>query len=143
MPRWPNTKQAKPGKNSSKCSRELQQKKKGKQTRASSKLGKKALAAHESLPSEAGSQTDQGLVSLLQERGLIHGPFRRQAAISQTLKLVLYDFYNFQHEADMREALEMILHKIARILNGNPNYADSWQDIAGYAQLIVKRLNEQ
>jgi len=55
----------------------------------------------------------------------------------------LYDFYNFQHEADMREALEMILHKIARILNGNPNYADSWQDIAGYAQLIVKRLNEQ
>jgi len=41
---------------------------------------------------------------------------------------------------DHKEALEMIQHKIARILNGDPNYADSWQDIAGYAQLIVKRI---
>jgi hypothetical protein len=34
----------------------------------------------------------------------------------------------------------MICHKIARILNGDPNYADSWVDIAGYAQLVADRL---
>lgn len=33
------------------------------------------------------------------------------------------------------EGLEMILHKIGRILNGDPNTADHWHDIAGYATL--------
>lgn len=35
---------------------------------------------------------------------------------------------------------EMIAHKIARILNGDPNYADNWHDIAGYATLIDLQL---
>jgi hypothetical protein len=43
--------------------------------------------------------------------------------------------------ASQKEALEMIAHKIGRILNGDPNYDDSWRDIAGYAELIVKQLN--
>jgi hypothetical protein len=41
---------------------------------------------------------------------------------------------------DQREALDMIAHKIGRILNGDPNYADSWVDIAGYAKLVADRL---
>lgn len=44
-------------------------------------------------------------------------------------------------QADAVEALEMIAHKIGRILNGDPGYADSWVDIAGYAQLVADRLN--
>lgn len=43
-------------------------------------------------------------------------------------------------DPDQREALEMIAHKIARILNGDPNYADSWHDVAGYATLVADRL---
>jgi len=43
-------------------------------------------------------------------------------------------------DADQQEALEMIAHKIARILNGDPNYVDSWVDIAGYAKLVADRL---
>ena len=43
-------------------------------------------------------------------------------------------------KADQQEALEMILHKIARIVNGDPDYADSWVDIAGYAKLVADRL---
>ena len=38
------------------------------------------------------------------------------------------------------EALDMICHKIARIINGDPNHLDSWQDIAGYARLVAERL---
>jgi len=41
-----------------------------------------------------------------------------------------------------KESLEMIQHKTARILNGDPNYADSWHDIAGYATLIDDMLGE-
>ena len=41
---------------------------------------------------------------------------------------------------DAAEALDMIQHKIARILNGDPNYIDSWTDIIGYARLVEKRL---
>jgi len=38
----------------------------------------------------------------------------------------------------------MILHKIARILNGDPEYSDNWHDIAGYATLIeVALIKEQ
>jgi hypothetical protein len=37
--------------------------------------------------------------------------------------------------------LDMICHKIGRIINGDPDYADSWHDIAGYAQLVANRLN--
>lgn len=43
---------------------------------------------------------------------------------------------------DQKEALETIATKIARILNGDPDYIDNWVDIAGYAMLVVERLKE-
>jgi hypothetical protein len=36
--------------------------------------------------------------------------------------------------------LEMIAHKIARVLNGNPDHHDHWHDISGYAQCAAERL---
>ena len=44
-------------------------------------------------------------------------------------------------QPDQKEALFMIAHKIGRIINGDPDYADSWIDIAGYAKLVGDRLN--
>jgi len=41
---------------------------------------------------------------------------------------------------DQDEALDMIAHKIGRIVNGDPDYEDSWRDIAGYATLVADRL---
>jgi len=41
---------------------------------------------------------------------------------------------------DQWEALEMIVHKIGRIVNGDPDVTDHWVDIAGYATLIAERL---
>ena len=46
----------------------------------------------------------------------------------------------FELDNDQLEALDMIVHKIARIVNGDPNYSDSWVDIAGYAKLVSDRL---
>ena len=48
-----------------------------------------------------------------------------------------------QMDADQNEALQMICHKIARIVNGDPDYADSWVDIAGYAKLVADRLERE
>lgn len=43
--------------------------------------------------------------------------------------------------ADQWEALDMIFHNIGRIINGNQNMADNWDDIAEYAKLVKDRLN--
>jgi hypothetical protein len=76
----------------------------------------------------------------LKQRQKTHGDFATHAAISQELKAVLWK-HDFQGLApDQCEALEMICHKIARILNGNPDTHDHWHDIAGYATLVADRL---
>jgi len=77
---------------------------------------------------------------ILQERGERYGTFENHAAISQSLKRVMFATEKSLDD-DQSEALEMIAHKIARILNGDPNYVDSWLDIAGYATLVAERLN--
>jgi hypothetical protein len=41
----------------------------------------------------------------------------------------------------MKEALDMVAHKIGRILNGDPTYTDSWHDIAGYSKLVEDELS--
>ena len=77
---------------------------------------------------------------LLTERGERYGDFANLAGISQALKSFLQAHASGSLAPDQREALEMIAGKIARILNGDPNYADSWLDIAGYAKLVADRL---
>jgi hypothetical protein len=42
----------------------------------------------------------------------------------------------------MRESLAMICQKMARIVNGDPFYRDSWHDIVGYARLIDTKLEK-
>jgi hypothetical protein len=76
------------------------------------------------------------------ERGAKYGCFAKHGTISQRIKAVLRDTANWDSLFDdQREALEMTAHKVARILNGDPDYVDSWRDIAGYAMLIANRLD--
>lgn len=78
---------------------------------------------------------------ILEERGQRYGTFEVNAATAQALKKVLHMNDSWFHLAyDQREALDMICHKMARIMNGDPNYVDSWDDIAGYATLVSNRL---
>ena len=78
--------------------------------------------------------------STLEERGKRYGKFVNHARISQNLKEAMIDGNWGDLAADQKEALEMIVHKIARILNGDPDYDDSWHDIAGYATLVAERV---
>ena len=86
-------------------------------------------------------KTIEPIASLLEARGNRYGPFTGQAEISQTLKKVMVNTPNWDNlDFDQKESLEMIVHKIARILNGDPNYDDSWIDIGGYSKLVADRL---
>jgi len=81
----------------------------------------------------------------LKERGSRYGEFKDFAKISQELKSKIPIYLTTEDEV-INEGLEMIMHKIARILNGDPFYDDSWRDIAGYSLLIVEyieRLNNE
>lgn len=81
---------------------------------------------------------------ILKERGKRYGGFERHAEISQELKRLINVYSNPSlFKPYQKEAMCMIMHKIARILNGDPSYADSWQDIAGYAQLVVDELTKK
>jgi hypothetical protein len=82
----------------------------------------------------------------LDERGTRYGDFMGHAEITAELKGTIFKYVlarNKVLEVDQQEALDMICHKIGRILNGDPDYADSWHDIAGYAQLVANRLNNE
>lgn len=79
---------------------------------------------------------------LITERGSRYGKFKDGAEIMQELKDVMHEVDGWHNlTPSQREALDMIQHKIGRILNGDPTYDDSWKDIAGYATLIVNELN--
>lgn len=76
---------------------------------------------------------------ILAERGSRYGEFLTHAEITWKLKGVIRD-YGFQKlSVEKKEALDMICHKIGRILNGDPEYKDNWDDIAGYAKLAADR----
>jgi hypothetical protein len=103
------------------------------------------------LPPEAPAEmtwtataNDQGeIVALLTERGHEYGPFRDGAALMQGMKRLMADHARAHDKTfsdDQWEALEMIVHKMGRIVNGNPDKVDHWKDIAGYAMLVADRL---
>lgn len=87
-------------------------------------------------------QAADSVAATLTERGNRYGKFSGHASITQNLKDMMRTHDGWIDLNDsQREALEMIAHKIGRILNGDPNYADSWHDIAGYAKLVDDQLN--
>lgn len=87
--------------------------------------------------------TPNEIDAILDARGSRYGNFYDHARVTYELKAVARSFANEKDKVfdyDQMEAIDMIFHKIGRILNGDPNYADSWLDIAGYAKLVADRL---
>jgi Domain of unknown function (DUF6378) len=83
---------------------------------------------------------------VLAARGDKYGPFAGHAQVTQRLKSILVEELLRRRKTlahDQQEALDMIFHKIGRIINGDPDYSDSWVDIAGYATLVAIRLQEK
>lgn len=87
------------------------------------------------------TQPAKDIESTLKERGAQYGKFADGARIMQNFKEVLRNSPNWETMKPIqKEALEMIVHKMGRILNGNPNNFDHWWDLVGYATLVVREL---
>ena len=83
--------------------------------------------------------TDVG--AILDERHNTYGTFSGVADVTQKIKHCLTRGDSYHKLApDQKESLDMIASKLGRIVNGDPDYADSWIDIAGYAKLVADRL---
>lgn len=81
------------------------------------------------------------IAATLEERGNRYGSFDEHARITQSLKRAMADSPNWAKLTDaQRESLEMVAHKMGRILNGDPNYHDSWHDMIGYTKLVADTL---
>lgn len=82
--------------------------------------------------------------TILKERGNRYGEFKDNADISQALKNRITHGKSYQElDTIHKEALHNILQKIARIVNGDPNYIDNWVDIIGYSQLVLDEIDKQ
>lgn len=80
---------------------------------------------------------------VLKERGNRYGEFTSHARITQNIKTAMKDSPNWDALSDdKKECLEMVAHKIGRILNGDPEYKDSYTDIIGYTKLVEDTLND-
>ena len=99
-------------------------------------------------------KTKMDTAALIETRGKTHGDYSDHAKITQDIKNIIHNF----HKSDLasatcfcvyeslssaqRESLDMIAHKIGRILAGDADFRDHWDDIAGYAKLVADRCSK-
>lgn len=73
---------------------------------------------------------------IIAERAKTHGPFDVQARVSQGIKRVVAEGLGGRSlPAAQREALDLIATKIGRVVAGDADFPDHWDDIEGYARL--------
>ncbi len=76
----------------------------------------------------------------LAERGSHYGDFTDHANTAQILQDGMRGHEGWKRlDPVKKQALTVIADKIARILNGDPEYQDNWHDIQGYAKLAEDR----
>ena len=76
----------------------------------------------------------------LNQRQSTHGDYCDHAGATQMIKDVIRSGPSYAKlDPHERETLDMIAHKIGRIISGNPHFHDHWHDIAGYATLSADR----
>lgn len=79
--------------------------------------------------------------ALLNTREATHGDYGVNAGIAQAVKAVFHQTPEFAKlDATQKESAELIATKFGRLISGDPNCIEHWEDIAGYAMLQVERL---
>lgn len=94
------------------------------------------------LNQEQGHPKGENIVDgIVRERGRIYGSFADIASMTQELKSAIRGRPGWHHlPDDAREALDMNMLKVARIICGNPDHVDNWDDIGGYSKMIADRI---
>jgi Domain of unknown function (DUF6378) len=72
-----------------------------------------------------------------------HGDFDECARVSQEVLRTMRSAPRWKDLTDAQvEAIQMIAHKLHRIVCGDPNHLDHWVDIAGYARLAQRSVEK-
>lgn len=82
----------------------------------------------------------QTIESTLSQRQSQYGCYEDVAHVTQQILSALRIGNYDKLPAPMKESLHMIASKMARIVNGDPEYLDNWHDIGGYSKLIEKLI---
>lgn len=81
------------------------------------------------------------VTEILKDRTSKYGDYRDNANITQDCMSILMAGRSASRLNQMhKEGIHMIVHKLSRIVNGDPDLNDSWDDIAGYARLVSERI---
>jgi len=83
---------------------------------------------------------DQLLLNKACQYGAFEDVTKRTAQIFHHMVFNAPQFASKQDLSLYYEALHMIALKVARLVNGQINHADSWRDIAGYAMLVCNQI---
>jgi len=87
----------------------------------------------------------------LAERGVNYGDFADNSQIAVRIKEACwpaalenprFQCLGYPDKAVVLNAIDMIAAKISRLVTGRPMHEDSWHDIAGYAELVVRHIKE-
>ncbi len=80
----------------------------------------------------------------IKARESVYGPFHVHAKAEQDMKRAMTSQPGWESLNDVQKsAAEMIVHKLARILNGSADYDDNWHDISGYATLAENEIKSR
>jgi hypothetical protein len=80
---------------------------------------------------------------ILDERGKRYGEFSDNARTAQALKKTMRESAGWERLSDaQKEGFDMVQHKIARVLNGDPTYLDNIVDIVGYSTLVLNEMEK-
>jgi len=81
---------------------------------------------------------------IISDRARTHGDWPTQAQLlADLIGLVARSGAGERMSATQVVAMNMAMLKVARICCGDPNHADHWRDIAGYATLVADELDAQ
>ena len=107
------------------------------------KMGQEPKIPRPIINPEITMEPETNVDAVLDSRAKDYGKFIEGAEIMQMLKRLVHNYIEDRGTPlafDQREAIDMIIHKLGRIINGNPDKVDHWVDIAGYAKLVADRL---
>lgn len=81
----------------------------------------------------------------IDNRDSTYGGFEGVAELEQALKDTMREHEKWESLDDAYKcALDMMVHKIGRVVNGNPHHVDNWHDLSGYAELGKRHaINQQ
>lgn len=105
-------------------------------------------AREERAPQKFSVPEPKGVEATLAERGAHYGDFTDLAKICDALigiaeansAAVKVPTSWDRMKPFQRQAVRVIMEKLARILSGDPDYVDNWHDLQGYAKLVEDRL---